>query len=94
MPPRNPEACLGPGCSCCRAWTEALHILNRSIQDHVAGELRIAPCDPECLVCAQIDWQARTAPELPELPQLAVCKKHDATEPCAVCERIRQLSGR
>lgn len=56
----TPDPCLA--CSCCAGWVEALEALNASIQHHVASEIRFRPCAPECLICAQIDWQAREAP--------------------------------
>lgn len=57
------QPCLKPACRCCQLWIEALQRLSDQIQRHVAGELRIAPCDDECTVCAQIDWQGRMTAE-------------------------------
>jgi len=44
-------------CPCCSLWTESLQQLRDSIVAHVAGEIRIAPCSPDCLVCGSVDWQ-------------------------------------
>lgn len=44
-------------CDCCQLWKDALQLLRDHVARHVAGELRLAPCDPECLVCAEVDWQ-------------------------------------
>jgi hypothetical protein len=44
-------------CECCSRWVPALEQLRDSIKAHVAGELRVAPCSPGCLVCAEVGWQ-------------------------------------
>lgn len=63
MPPRGrlPDDDHTPcqACECCRRWARSLATLRAHIERHVAGEIRIAPCDAECLVCAEIDWQER-----------------------------------
>lgn len=56
-----PEPCYG--CACCELWKEALQTLRDHVARHVAGELRIAPCDPECLVCAEVEWQGPPVPD-------------------------------
>lgn len=45
-------------CECCARWGASLEVLAASMKRHAEGEIRFAPCDPECLVCAQIDWRA------------------------------------
>ena len=49
-------------CECCTEWTAALEVMARSIREHVAGEFRVAPCSPSCLVCAEIDWRTPLQP--------------------------------
>jgi hypothetical protein len=44
-------------CECCGLWQDALQMLRDHAARHVAGELRLAPCHPECLVCAEVEWQ-------------------------------------
>jgi hypothetical protein len=56
------EPCFADDCPCCAAWTAALEKLRYSIARHTAGELRVAPCHAECLVCAQVDWQSKRTP--------------------------------
>lgn len=56
-PPPGPEPCFD--CECCALWAISLQALRDSIVRHVAGELRVSPCSPECLVCAQIGWQGQ-----------------------------------
>lgn len=55
----GPEPCYG--CPCCALWAEALQLLRDHAATHVAGELRLAPCDPECLICGEVEWQATVA---------------------------------
>jgi len=57
----GPEPCYG--CACCELWQGALQLLRDHTARHVAGELRLAPCDPECLLCAEIDWQGPPKPD-------------------------------
>lgn len=52
-----PEPCYD--CECCALWTESLEALRASITSHVAGEMRLRPCSPECLVCGSVEWQQR-----------------------------------
>jgi hypothetical protein len=54
-PPEAPEPCFD--CECCRSWTASLQQLRDSITAHVAGEIRISACSPDCLVCGTTDWQ-------------------------------------
>jgi len=62
------DPCCEPGCECCARWTVALTLLRESARVHLAGELRIAPCHPECLLCASIEWQGTPAAVLPPAP--------------------------
>lgn len=57
----EPEPCYR--CACCELWAAALQLLRDHTARHVAGELRLAPCDPECLLCAEIDWQGPAVPD-------------------------------
>ena len=57
----GPEPCYG--CDCCELWQGALQLLRNQAAAHVAGELRLAPCDPECLICGEVDWQGPPAPD-------------------------------
>lgn len=54
------KPCLDPGCSCCPGWIHSLELLRNHAQAHVRGEIRFEPCNAECLICAEIDWQGRT----------------------------------
>lgn len=63
-----PEPCYG--CECCGLWQRALQTLRDQIGKHVAGEIRVAPCDPECLVCAEVDWQGPPVPDDAERAQM------------------------
>ena len=56
-PELGPEPCYG--CRCCALWAKSLQTLRDHIERHVAGEVRVAPCDPECLVCAEVQWQGQ-----------------------------------
>lgn len=58
-PELGPEPCYG--CRCCGLWAAALETLRDSIKGHLAGELRVAPCSENCLVCAEVEWQGLTA---------------------------------
>ncbi|MGI8685117.1 MAG: hypothetical protein ACR2MO_08545 [Acidimicrobiales bacterium] len=44
-------------CGCCAHWTAGLELLREHAVRHVAGELRLAPCRPGCLICGEIEWQ-------------------------------------
>lgn len=59
-PEPMPEPCYG--CQCCESWQAALQLLRDHTARHVAGEVRLQPCDPECLLCAEIEWQAPPVP--------------------------------
>jgi hypothetical protein len=52
----GPEPCYG--CRCCGLWATSLETLRDHITRHVEGELRVAPCSENCLVCAEITWQS------------------------------------
>lgn len=55
--PELPDPCYG--CACCASWARSLAMLRASIEFHVTGELRVKPCDPECLVCGTVGWQSQ-----------------------------------
>lgn len=38
-------------CECCAKWAMALELTAASARSHVAGEARIAPCSPDCVIC-------------------------------------------
>jgi hypothetical protein len=50
-------------CPCCALWAESLQVLRDQIARHVAGELRLAPCHPDCLLCAEVEWQSPAVPD-------------------------------
>jgi hypothetical protein len=50
------QACLD--CECCAAWAEGLATLKEHALRHLRGEIRFAPCHPDCLICAEVDWMA------------------------------------
>jgi hypothetical protein len=60
-PVPTPAPCYD--CACCAEFNEALEVLAGNIRDHLAGEVRIAPCTPECMICAAVDWQRRDVRE-------------------------------
>jgi hypothetical protein len=38
-------------CECCVKWGIAMELATAAMRAHVAGELRVAPCSADCLVC-------------------------------------------
>lgn len=47
-------------CECCSRWAASLEVLRQHIARHVAGEIRAAPCQSDCLVCGEVGWQTPT----------------------------------
>jgi hypothetical protein len=44
-------------CACCARWSQALELLQAAARHHVAGELRLVECHPDCLICGAVSWQ-------------------------------------
>jgi hypothetical protein len=38
-------------CGCCAKWAMALELTAASARAHVAGELRLEACSPDCVIC-------------------------------------------